>query len=173
MPKTLGPYHMSDREEYEVQRTNNFEVRITGVGQDDSLTFAVDSANLPSISTPAIELSYGNAKVKVAGQAEYDDVTIEVKDFIGADVEQIVRGWQRKVHNPDNDHIGMAVNYKKEATLDEYAPDGSHVRSWTLSGVWPNSVEYGDFSYDGGDKKTISMTLSVDKAFREDLSGGA
>lgn len=165
MPRTLGPYHMADNENYEVQRTNNFEISI-GEFSGDDFTFAVESANLPSISTPNIELAYGNAKVKVAGQAEFDDITVEVKDFIGADIEKQINEWQNKVYDPEDDSIGLAANYKKQGTLIEYGPSGENQREWTLQGIWPNSVEYGDFSYDGGDKKMISITLSVDKAYR-------
>lgn len=166
MPKTLGPYHMANNPDYEVQRTNNFEVQLVNVGGDD-LTFAVRTANIPSISTPAVDLAYGNATVKVAGKVEFDDVTIEVRDFIGADVEKILNDWQKQVYDPETDRIGLAVNYKRLGYLYEYAPDGSSVRQWNLQGVWPNSIQYGDFDYDGGDAKSISMTLSVDKAYRE------
>lgn len=163
MPKTLGPYHMAQNQQYEPQRTNHFEVQITDVG-GDALTLAVSSTNLPTISVPATEVPHGNATIKVAGQVEFDDVSIEVKDFIGADVEGIIDSWQREVYDPVTDQIGLAVNYKRTGYLYQYAPDGSNIRTWTLDGVWPNSVEYGDMGYDGSDVKQISMTLSVDKA---------
>lgn len=166
MPKTLGPYHMANNESFEVQRNNNFEVQIVDVGGDD-LTFAVESSSLPSISNNVVELQYGNATVKVAGKVEFDDVSVEVKDFIGADIEQVVKDWQKQVYNPEDDSIGLAINYKREAYLYEFAPDGSNERQWTLKGVWPSSIEFGDMSYDDDGAKMISMTLSVDKAIRE------
>lgn len=166
MPKTLGPFHMANAREYEVQRTNNFEVQIVDVG-GDTLTFAVESTNIPNISNPAIEIPHGNAKIKVAGPVEYEDLTIEVKDFIIADTEKIINDWQRQVYDPVTDAIGFAADYKKTGYLYEFAPDGSNVRTWVLKGVWPNDVDYGQLSQDGGDKKMISMTLSVDKAYRE------
>lgn len=151
---------------YDVQRSNNFEIVINGVGGQD-LTFATESFPLPKVSNAAIELAYMNSKVKVAGQFALEDFELVVKDLIDKDVEKIVNDWQKTVGNLETGKIGWAGDYKKSGTVYEYAPNGSFVRAWKLIGVWPNNVNYGDMDYNNSDKKTISMTLSVDKAFRD------
>jgi len=164
MPITLGPMHLSNNRTYEIQRTNHFEVQISGLPIDVTLT--VESFPLPNISTPAIELAHGNSKVKVAGQAEFEDGELVVKDAIGADIEKIIHNWHKQVYDPTTDRLGWAADYKKNATVYQYGPDGTYIRSWKLIGVWPSAVNYGEMSYDGSDKKTISITLSYDKAYR-------
>jgi hypothetical protein len=164
MPKTLGANHLSTNKTYEIQRNNHFEVQIAGL--DESLTFVVESFSLPNFSNAPIELAHGNTRVKVAGQTTFEDSELVVKDAIGADIEKIVNNWQKQVYDPATDKIGFAADYKKTATVYQFAPDGSSERSWTLSGVWPNAVAYGDMAYDGSDNKTITMTLSYDKAVR-------
>jgi hypothetical protein len=111
MPKTLGPMHLSANKRYEVQRTNHFEVQIAGMGDD--ITLNVESFPLPSISTPAIEISHGNSKVKVAGQAEFDDGELVLRDAITADVEKQISDWHKKVYDPQTDKIGWAADYKR------------------------------------------------------------
>ena len=163
MPLTLGPDHMSNIRQYEVQRTNNFEVVLEGF--TDDFTLSIESCPLPVVSNDPIELAYGNAKVKVAGQATFDDIELQVKDFIKVDLEKQMWDWRCQVYNPETDAIGWAEDYKKSGRIHQYAPDGTYQRSWRIIGVWPTNFNGGDLQYDGGDKKLISMTLSVDKAF--------
>ena len=158
----LGPLFMAADYAYEVQRTNNFEVVLQGFPKQ--FTLAVESSPSPVISNDPIELAYGNSKVKVAGQASFDDFDIQIKDFIDADLEMLLYQWRGQVYDPWTDRIGWAKDYKRNGFLHQYAPDGTCQRSWKLWGVWPTNFNGGDFQYDGGDKKLISMTLSVDKA---------
>ena len=60
--------------------------------------------------------------------------------------------------------IGFAVNYKKQARVVQYAPDGTYERTWKIEGVWPSQVSYGDLSNTDGNPKEISITLQYDKA---------
>lgn len=170
------PWHMSAQSAYEVQRTNNFAVYID-MGQTsrttsnkkfltgDLITLAVESCPLPDISNPTIELAYQNSKVKVAGQAEFGDIDLVVKDFITTDVERLLWDWRLQVYNPQTGQVGWAEHYKKNGYISQYAPDGTHERSWRLVGLWPQNLQLGELNYDGGDKKTITMTLAVDFAW--------
>ena len=167
MPK-YGPMHMSNVKTYEVQRTNWFYVtialKIPGV-VDNDITLAVESITLPSVTNDPIELAYGNSKVKVAGQATFDDVSLVVKDFIEADIELALSKWRKQVYDPQTDLMGWAATYKKNASVTQYGPDGTKLRKWILEGVWPSNLDLGELNYDGGDKKIITMALAVDKAY--------
>lgn len=163
MPVSMGPNHLSNVKTYEIQRTNNFELVIEGFG--DEFTLSVESCPLPNVSNDPIELAYGNSKVKVAGQASFDDIELTVKDAIGADMEAKLWEWRKQVYNPETDLIGWAADYKRNGRIHQYAPDGTYQRSWRVLGIWPTNFNPGDMNYDGSDKKVISMTLSVDKAY--------
>lgn len=164
MPQ-LSPWHLANDSNKEVQRQNHFEVQITDV-MGELLALAVNSVDFPTVTVPQIELQHGNSTVKVAGKVEFDDISLEVKDFIGDDVAGQLALWMREVYNPASDEIGLATDYKRDGYLYEYAPDGSNERQWNLYGVWPTSMEAGEGNYDGGEQKPITMTLSVDKAER-------
>ena len=170
------PWHMSAQSAYEVQRTNNFAVYIdmgaksrTTSGKkfatSDLITLAVESCPLPDISNGEIELAYQNSKVKVAGQAEFGNMDLVVKDFITTDVEKTLWDWRLQVYNPQTGQVGWAEKYKKNGYVSQYAPDGTHERSWRIVGVWPTNLQLGDMNYDGGDKKTITMSLALDFAW--------
>lgn len=168
MYANMNAMHLSANKSYEVQRTNNFEIVIADLGEDArTLALAVTSFPAPTQGNSAISLSYQNANVKVAGTRDLSDFSLTVKDLITADVEQIVNEWHKSVYDPETGEIGWAADYKKSASLYEYSPDGSYVRTWKLVGVWPSNVDYGSFSYDSGGAREITITLSVDQAYRE------
>lgn len=176
----LNAAFMSYEPKYEVQRTNNFRFIIdlsefnNGTGNNVSsgeiIELACDTAGLPTVTNDPIELDYGNSNVKVAGKATVDDVTVAVKDFIEPDVEGILWQWRLKVYNPQTGKVGWAKNYKKQAKVVQYGPNGEVQRSWVLDGVWPTSLDLGDLDYSSGDKKQVSMNLSVDNAYIERAS---
>jgi hypothetical protein len=176
MPQNkLNAAFMSYEPKYEVQRTNNFRFIISlseftnnsGVDSGDIIELACDTAGLPTVSNDPIELDYGNSNVKVAGKATVEDITVAVKDFIEPDVEKILWQWRLKVYNPETGKVGWAKNYKKQAKIVQYGPNGEVKRSWVVDGVWPTSLDLGDLDYSSGDKKQISMNLSVDNAYIE------
>ena len=165
MALTLGPMHLSNNRNFEVQRTNNFEVAIEGLS--DEITLSVQSFALPTISNDPIELSYGNSKVKVAGQANFDDISMAVNDYITIDIERQLHAWRKQVYDPESDAVGWAEKYKRNGRVYQYGPDGTVVRTWRIIGMWPASIESGEMSYDGSEKKQVTMNFSVDKAYIE------
>lgn len=171
----LGASHLAS-DGYEVQRTNNFEIVISGIGEltgnvndTRTITLAIESGFLPSEESSSQELNYSNTLVKVAGTTTYSGGSLVVKDVISEneDIEAIIIAWRKAVYDPDTDKVGLAFNYKKDARVIQYAPDGTMTRTWKLLGVWPRSVNYGNLEYgSGGAIKTIEIGLEYDKAIR-------
>ena len=151
---------------YEVQRLNQFTVEIMGLLNDEALTLAVENANIPDTTISPIELAHGNTRTKVAGQVTVAPMNLVVKDFILLDMEDIIYQWHNQVYHYQTGQVGWAEHYKKNGQLYLFSPDGEIMRSWTLQGLWASSITWGDFSYEGGDKRQITMTLEVDKVYR-------
>lgn len=165
MPLTLGADHLANNKSYESQRSNNFEFRMAGLPAD--VTLLVVSFPLPSVTVEALEIAHGNSSVSVAGKVSYSEGELVIKDAIGADIEKIIEAWHHQVYDPKTDKIGFAADYKRQGSVDEFAPDGSYVRTWTLRGCWPTVVNYGELNNESNDKKTITATIKYDKAWRE------
>ena len=162
--QSLGASHLAS-EGYEVQRTNNFEIQIDNVSKVRSLILAVVSGFLPNESNEVISLNYGNTTITVAGKANANGSgSLVVRDLVQQDIEQVIDEWRASVYDKETDGIGFASDYKKDAYVTQYAPDGSLHRVWILEGVWPSAVDYGQVSYDNPGAKTISITLQYDKA---------
>jgi hypothetical protein len=154
--------------DWEVQRTNHFEFIIAHLTGGPNLTMAVESVKLPSVQISTTDLRHGNEIVKVATNPQYDGGSVTVKDAIGADIEMLIWNWYTKVLDVAGDSImGLVVDYKRTARLIQWSPDNAISRAWRCTGVFPTSVQSGDFTYAQPDKKMISCNLSVDKAFPE------
>ena len=159
---------MSTDPAYEVQRTNNFriDINLTEFGAEvGQIGLACDTSGLPNSTTEANELHYGNSMVKVAGKTSFDDISVTVKDFIEKDIEQILMKWRYAVYNPETGKVGWSTNYKREARITLYSPNGTRERTWVAQGVWPTAIELGDLDYSSSDLRKLTMTLSVDHAY--------
>lgn len=162
MAKAYDARHLSNNKSYEVQRSNHFEVIIPGLGED--FTLLVSRCNLPEVNITPTELPYGNTKVKVAGLVEYGEGSLEVRDSIVKDTELKISKWQDQIYNKETGKMGWASDYKRDCKVNQYAPDGTYVRSWVLEGAWPSTVTYGEMDYTNGEAKPIAMTLQYDQA---------
>lgn len=175
----LGAYHMIGDDDYEPQRNNNFEVHIYGLSglltvdkgiripqdvAEESLTLSAVSVGQINTNVGILQVPYGNTKVKFAGLPEISDSDIVYNDFIGKSTERIIAAWHALVFNPKTEKIGRASIYKKPGILIETAPDGTHARTWQLKGCWPSNVQYGQYDYNGGATRQITMTLTYDIA---------
>lgn len=165
MPLTIGPMHLSNTRRYEVQRTNNFEVVFEGLSED--VTLAVASSSMPNITNEPIEISHGNSKVKVAGQANFEDISLVVNDFIVADIEMQLYEWRKSVFDPETMKVGWAEKYKRNGRLYQYGPDGTVQRTWRLIGCFPTGFESSEMNYEGSDKKQVTLPISIDQAYPE------
>ena len=164
MAEVLGASHLASAG-WEIQRRNNFEISIAGVGESERLlTLSVVSGSLPSESNNPIEVQYGNSNIKVAGTYTIQSGRLVVRDIIQKDVEALIEEWRSTVYNKETDAVGFAADYKKQARVTQFAPDGSRERTWKIEGVWPSSVDYGEVSQTDNSLKEISITLEYDKA---------
>jgi hypothetical protein len=178
MPLKLGFYHGIGQDDWEPQRTNNFEIQFPNLGQlftidqglalpgnaSDLLTLSVKSVSYPSTNIDKLTISYGNNSVNFAGRPNYGDVEIVVNDFIGIQSERILMGWSGLVYNPKTEVIGWASQYKRDGYLLEFAPDGTCVRRTQLRGCFPGTVAPGNFSNDDNSLREISVTFYCDVA---------
>lgn len=181
----LGAYHMIGDDDYEPQRTNNFELHIyldatANEGSDlhtvhqnrsikndvaqQTLTLSVQSAGQIATDVGVIEVPYGNTKVKFAGLPNISTTDVVFNDFLGKATERIIAAWHGQVFNPNTQAIGKASKYKKTAVLIETAPDGSSGRAWRLQGIWPSHVQYGSYDYNSANMRQITVSFSYDVA---------
>lgn len=164
--------HFANDVNYEVQRTNHFDVQITdldvaGNRISEKIRLSVEAVSIPAINLQTTELRMGNETVKVATNPSFDSGTISMKDTVGSDLELAFYTWFCMVYDPETGLMGNVVDYKKTCRLNQYSPDGTIKRPWKCLGVFPTTFNGGELTYANPDKKLISSTLSVDKCMPE------
>lgn len=181
-----GTYHLADNPElYEVQRSNNFEFIVTGIDNilraganetdenafitnaSQTLRFSVVQSSIPMFSQEVIRIQRGNTVMKAAGVPTFNDGSLVVNDFIGADTKSALMAWQNLSYNVKTEKVGAMKDYKKTCYLCEYTPDYKLVRTWKMLGCWVSALSEGEFNMENNNKQTIQATISFDKAFME------
>lgn len=187
----FGTYHLADNPNlFEIQRENNFEFVITDIdgivragmqgteadiiriiaNAQEVISLSVTRTSVPHFTQNVIEVRRGNSVLKYAGTPTFNEGSLEVNDYIGADTKSVLMAWQNLSYNVRTEKVGLASEYKKDCYLVEYAPDGQVVRQWRLHGCWISGISEGDYSSEGNGKKTISATIQYDRA-EIDVSG--
>lgn len=189
MAEKIGVYHMIDSANpslYEISRSNNFELVVTGVdsllkagakvdatiaqdsdyiaGGEDTIRLSVVKTTVPHFDQEEITIQRGNMKMYAAGVPTYKEGTLEVNDFIGLDTKSVLLAWQRLSFDATTEKVGRMVDYKKNCVLIEYTPDYQIVRKWRLDGCWVKGMSEGDFSMEDSGKRTVTATIRYDRA---------
>lgn len=183
----LGTYHMVGKNEYEPQRTNNYEVYIDLAGSNNTplqtswngaaldasasagfLTLSASSFTPPSVNISSLQIRRGNNTTKYAGVPEVSDCSITLNDYIGIDVEKILMAWQKQTYDIRTQAVGLASKYKKNAWVNQYSPDGKTVRQWVIKGAWLSTLNLGDYSSEDNSVRRITGTIVCDYAYPAD-----
>lgn len=189
MAEKIGVYHMIDSANpslYEISRSNNFELIVTGVnvllragaqvnadtaqesdyvtGGEDAVRLSVVKATVPNFTQEEIIIQRGNMKMYAAGIPSFNDGTLEVNDFIGLNAKSVLQAWQRLSFDATSEKVGRMADYKKTCTLIEYTPDYQIIRKWRLDGCWIKGLQENDFSMEDGAKRTVTATIRFDRA---------
>lgn len=136
----------------------------------DILKQSVFTGQVPSFNQQPIEVRIGNTVMKAAGSPTFQDTSISLHDYVGAETYDVLYAWQNLSFNVKTGRTGLMSDYKKTAYLLEYNSDFSKVTNvWKLYGAWVSSL-----SKDGYDTSStanevkIQCSISYDWAEPED-----
>jgi hypothetical protein len=182
----FGSYHLANNttDLYEIQRSNNFEFVVTnltellrageieGVGGtiknvSEVLRLSVVSAAVPTFTQEPIIIRRGNSVMKAAGIPTFNEGSLVINDFIGADGKSALMAWQNLSYDVRTEKVGRMKDYKKDCYLLEYTPDYQLVRQWLLKGCWVSGITMSEFNQEQGEKRTVSATIQYDSAFMQ------
>ena len=145
---------------YEPKRVHEWIVEIDGIDAFTAKTFA-----RPKKTHNDITIDYINEKRHLAGKREWQILPITFYDPIEPSAAQKVMSWMRLVHDDAVGRMGYAQIYKKNIALKMLDPVGTVVEKWTLQGVWPKEVDFGELDYANDDAATVAAQLRIDRAF--------
>jgi len=176
---TRNMWHLTNNDQgralYEPARSTDFELFVYGLSDlvegtseeeaQEVIRIAVASAPVPHYTINALRQRRGNSVQTFAGTPEFADGEIQLYDWIGVSTKSILMAWQKKAANLETGKTGILTDYKKNAVLCEYSPDGQIVRAWDIYGCWISAVREDNFNHaDNQAERRITATLTYDMA---------
>ena len=163
------------RADYEPARSTDFELYVTGLddlleGVNDQtaqevIRFAVAKTSVPHFQIDALAQRRGNTVQKFAGTPTFNEGELELYDWIGQNTKSILMAWQAKACNLETGKTGILTDYKKDATLVEYSPDGQAIRAWDMYGCWVSNITEDPFDHSTNQQeRRLRATMQYDMA---------
>jgi len=155
----------NEKGDFEPQRASNWEFEIAGLTANggETIKLSMVSGALPNETNEPIELNYGNEKRYVAGKVNFETFPLVCRDYVDQSTRDDIIEWRRQVYDASTGAIGLASDYKKDATITLYDPEGTAIRRCRLKGCWPSAVNHGALSYEENGAINIEVTIRYDK----------
>ena len=134
------------------------------------LTKQVIDFTRPIVNFAQIDLPIYNSTIKMAGKHTWEDVTCNLRDDAGANVQKLVgEQLQKQLDFMEMASASAGIDYKfitKFEVLDggNGAVEPVVLESWELYGCYLKGVNYGDANYGSSEAMTIGMTITFDNA---------
>lgn len=124
----------------------------------------VKVAGRPNISIEETEIHFLNGKMYIPGKATWETITVTFYDV--GHYQQGVGGlysWLTAVYNFTNpvtlQQSSSIQGYSATGVLNLYDGCGTVMETWTLSNMFPQTINFGDLDYSSSEEVTIEVTL--------------
>lgn len=122
----------------------------------------VKIASRPNLSIEETEINYLNAKTWIPGKASWETITVTYYDVATIENKPLF-DWLASVYDFTDD-IGLFQgssrrDYAATGILTMYDGCGYELERWTLSDMWPQSINFGELDYSSSEEATIELTL--------------
>ncbi len=129
----------------------------------------VKAASRPQLEIDELEVQFLNASTWLPGKGRWQPLNITYID-VASSMMQPLYDWVASVYDFQKYSQGADLpqterkGWDATATLSVYDGCGNELETWTLSGCFPQSINFGDMAYDSSDECTIDLTIRYDKA---------
>ena len=134
------------------------------------LTKQVIDFTRPTVTFAQIDLPIYNSTIKMAGKHSWGDVTCNLRDDAGANVQKLVgEQLQKQLDFMEMASASAGIDYKfitKFEVLDggNGAVEPIVLESWELYGCYLKEVNYGDANYGSSEAMTVALGITFDNA---------
>jgi len=145
-------------------------------GPVTEMTKQVIDFTRPTVTFEQIDLPIYNSTLKMAGKHSWGDITCNLRDDAGANVQQLVGSQlQKQLDFFEMASAAAGADYKFTTKFEVL--DGGNgavapvvLESWELYGCYLKEVNYGDANYATSEAMTIALSITFDNA--NQVAGG-
>lgn len=146
-------------------RQNLFQVRISNpanAAADLKTPFMVQAAQIPESQLGIIPVYYFGRQMKLAGDRTFGDWTVTIindEDFL---IRNAMEEWSNKINRLER-NVRDIDRYKSNATVIQYAKDGSKIREYKFNGIFPSVISPIELDWASTDQiESFQVTFSYD-----------
>lgn len=146
-------------------RQNLFQVRINNPANasgDLKTPFMVQAAQIPESQLGVIPVFYFGRQMKLAGDRTFGDWTVTVindEDFL---IRNAMEEWSNRINRLER-NVRDINRYKSNATVIQYAKDGTKIREYKFNGIFPSVISPIELDWASTDQiESFQVTFSYD-----------
>ena len=140
-------------------RANQFQVTMSGGGATggpvaQGFSFLCRSAQIPALTIGEIAVPYRGRQVFLAGDRTYDAWTVTVMNDRSYGVRGQLESWMNNMQDIGAATTSPSLNansYYATAIVKQMDRNDATIRTYTLEGCWPTSVDAIDLAFDAND----------------------
>lgn len=150
-------------------RPSLFEVSIFTPFTSDNesrTNFLVSATEIPTSPIQQIPVYYFGRPIKVAGNRDFPNWGVEVMNDEDFALRIMFENWSNKINALISNRTSSDVldnGYKSSGVVYQKGQDGSTLRTYNISGIWPTVVSPIRLNWrDGNSIETYNVDFSVD-----------
>ena len=153
------------RLQYGGARQNLFQVQIQNLGNasaDLLVPFMVESTSIPASTLGTINVPYFGRQLKLAGDRTFAPWSVTIINDEDFKIRNAMEEWSNKI-NRFQRNVREIGTYKSQATVTQFAKDGSVLREYQFVGLFPQEISTIDLNWGTTDQiETFSVTFDYD-----------
>jgi len=118
-------------------------------GEIEDLAFLCRATTIPEMTVANINVPFRGRSIKIAGDRTIPAWSVTVFNDTNFKLRNAFERWQNGINNmTDNEGLTNPVDYQVDAFVDHLDRNGNTVKSYTLRGLYPQSIAPIELSYD-------------------------
>src|SRR5210317_2044462 len=130
-------------------------------GEIEDLAFLAQATSIPAMTVGKINVKFRGRDVKIAGDRTFTSWSVTVIYDTDFKLRNAFERWQNGINNmSDNEGLVNPVDYQVDAFVDHLDRNGNTIKSYTLRGAYPTSVDAIELDYNTVDAiETFGVTF--------------
>ena len=146
-------------------RANLFQCRITPPnkpGIEEMFQFHCKGTSMPASTIGNIDVPYKGRQLKVPGDRTFADWTVTVFNDSDMMIRGVFEEWMAKIQDHWSNKADPQMNPYGKASVTQLRRDGSDIRTYNITSLYPTEVAAIDVAWDSNDAvEEYSVTFAV------------
>ena len=111
-------------------------------GEIEDLAFLCTATSIPAMNIGNVNVPFRGRQIKIAGDRTFDTWSITVLNDTDFKLRNAFERWQNGINNmTDNEGLSNPVDYQVDAFIDQLDRNGNTLKSYTLRGAYPVTLD--------------------------------